>query len=329
MSFIIVTDGHDAAGKTTLAEHLCKRHGAVMYHCGYRFRKHMFAYHAAVLRRAVAESAVRPVVIDRLWMSEVAYAAVYRGGTRWPHEGRFIDRVLLRWGAINVICATSAEAATAATEGRPGLYHDARQAEVARHFLGMVDGRVTAPETYLGTLQAQGGIKARQDFVHYDYRRDGRDLDAYTDSLVDAAKARRRDLPAFVLDPRCLNFLGHLSNRSKVLIVGDQSNPKNPKVAWPFFEYGNCSLYLAEVCHRAGLREDTTLWTNAHDPGAEDFIAASYNCAPVRTIALGSSASQWLGRRGWKHERLGHPQHWRRFAYKDKHAHAAQLSALL
>lgn len=321
---LIVLDGHDGSGKSTLAGWLREHHAASVYHCGYRFHDRMFAYHAAVLRRAVTESDHRLVVIERLWMSEVAYADVFRGGTRWPHEGRLMDRVLMRTGAVNVVCATSPEAARLATVGRPGLYHDARQERVARHFLGLVDGVVTAQGTYLGDLQQVVRHTPRADIVHYDYRRDGqRGLGSFAASLVDLVQRRRAARPA-VCAGAGFNLAGN-PVEAKVAMVGDVANPKNPKVAWPFFEYGNCSLYLAEACQLAGLPEHLLVWFNARGDKAE-VLARHLAGAGVRMVALGREASLALEAWQVRHVMVRHPQAARRFTYHGKAGYAAELA---
>ena len=53
MTGIIVLDGPDCCGKTTLANDLIMNHGARYVHATYRFGKTMFAYHTAVMRKAL------------------------------------------------------------------------------------------------------------------------------------------------------------------------------------------------------------------------------------------------------------------------------------
>ncbi len=317
-------EGHDGGGKTTLGDRLRKRHGATVYHCGYRFRDNIFAFHAAVLRRAVAESATRLVVIDRLWMSEAVYAAVYRGGTRWPHQGRMVDRVLLRWGAVNVICATDPDAAVAMTNGRPGMHHDARQAYVCQHFLGVRTPTVTLPETYLGDLQRHA--VRRPDVVGYDYRGniESAELDTYVDELVKHAVDRRAALIATARDPANLNLLGN-SNLASVVMVGDRTNAKNAKIAWPFFEYANSSLYLARACHVAGLQERDLMWLNAHDDSARETVFTLAGLG-LNFAALGQEAAARLALWGIRHRGVRHPQAARRFAHRDLDGYARELT---
>ena len=76
MKGIIVIDGCDGTGKTTLAEAICRRYDGVYIHNTYRWPTKMPLYHTAALHRALKLAKTRLVVIDRLWMSEAIYAEV-------------------------------------------------------------------------------------------------------------------------------------------------------------------------------------------------------------------------------------------------------------
>lgn len=84
MNGIILLEGQDASGKTTLANNLLKKYKGIYIHATYRFSNKMPIYHAALLRKALKLSKNQLVIIDRLFISEYIYAKVYRGGTKWP-----------------------------------------------------------------------------------------------------------------------------------------------------------------------------------------------------------------------------------------------------
>ena len=101
---LIIVEGGDGTGKSTLAEALCQRMGAHYMHLTYRFRDRMDQYHTAALELALKRLAYQPVVLDRWWVSEQVYARAFRGQTKWPYMGRMLDRVALKHGATYILC---------------------------------------------------------------------------------------------------------------------------------------------------------------------------------------------------------------------------------
>lgn len=79
---MIIIDGADCTGKTTLAKSICEALGAQYLHCSYDKRWDMEQYHRLMLHTAgkLEESAKVPVVMDRWALSEHAYGNAYRDG---------------------------------------------------------------------------------------------------------------------------------------------------------------------------------------------------------------------------------------------------------
>src|SRR5574338_882661 len=101
---IIILEGADCSGKTTLAKKIADLCCGHYMHLTYRWPNKMFEYHLAAVHRAITLSKKMPVIIDRLRASEMIYAEVYRGGSPGPYLGRCLDRILLRYGAFYVGC---------------------------------------------------------------------------------------------------------------------------------------------------------------------------------------------------------------------------------
>ena len=99
---IIILDGPDGTGKTTLAERMCTELNAEYLHLTYRWKERIFDYHTAAIRYAARKR--RPIVIDRWWPSEAVYSKAFRGGSDWPLQGRMCDRVAKKFGVIYVYC---------------------------------------------------------------------------------------------------------------------------------------------------------------------------------------------------------------------------------
>lgn len=99
---IIVIEGPDACGKTTLAETICRMWGGRYIHLSYS--KDLLRLWRGSLTRAVKLSQFSPVVIDRHWPSEAVYAKVYRGGSLLEAEAVRCDELMKKLGVIYISC---------------------------------------------------------------------------------------------------------------------------------------------------------------------------------------------------------------------------------
>ena len=111
------------------------------------------------------------------------------------------------------------------------------------------------------------------------------------------------------------NILGH-SKFAKAMFVGDRVNPKYRDIFWPFFEYGNSSLYLTEALHDLWINERDYMWTNAYDKdGKVDLKYAELaQERGIELIALGENALRALkGKKLEPDEIIRHPSYYKRF----------------
>jgi hypothetical protein len=322
---IVTIDGANATGKTTLAEELKRRHNAVIFHQTYRFRDKIFIYHQAVLHQALKLAKTRLVVLDRLWMSEVAYAEVYRGGTPWPHQGRMVDRILQRASAVQVV-AVERDRELLLERYRTTRSHrtdvDAQHnADVNDVYLRVVPGTqgFDSPEptkgrrTYLDDMAELAKKRDRSDVIEHGISEGSteRTCDAIAQRLVELQESQLQA----ALDND--NFLGHTSTHTSFLIAGDTPNAKH-RWTWPFFEYAHSSLWLTQQLHEVGFDETTAIWTNVNDHSFGTLTQLMDDKPElmnrVQMIALGSKAAKTLANRGFKPSVIPHPQWGRRFA---------------
>ena len=334
---LIVLEGHDGSGKSYLASKICERFNAVYLHQKYKFKNKIFTYHTARLWKAIKLSQERLVVLDRLWLSETIYSAIYRQNGSWPLEGRMMDRVLLKHCAMNVICFDDPHVAKQRHEKLVGerdeLFKD-RMDEVAQYYADYHYGSTySSPRpgvNYADAICNAGGACKRIDHAYY-----SRDLQGKTPEKLDEfvhAVARQIDkikLDQYVpaLNPYDHNFLGHLGLATH-LIVGDIANPKSKKLSWPFYDYGHSSLFLTEALHRINFDETTALWTNAH--GHPKHVEAIVALRPsIKVVALGHKASGTLARLGVNHQAVAHPQWVKRFLSHDRQSYATELKQAL
>ena len=308
---IIVLEGANATGKSTLAKELERKHGAIIMHQTYRFRDRIFDFHTAVLRRAIKLAKTRLVVLDRLWMSEEVYAHVYRGGTPWPHQGRMVDRILQQASAVTVVCVSRDDDVLRERFKKTRSYRqDAgaeKNLEVNTRFRSLfVKLSVPTRKTYFDDLIDAHDM--RSDIIPYEI---GEDMTLTIDKVFAQIKARQKaQIKGALGNP---NFIGNLYG-AEYLFVGDVTNPKF-KWSWPFYDYCGCSLWMAEQLHHDLFDETLAVWTNAN--GTPDVISQLIGRG-LKTIALGVNAGFELKRRGVPFQHVPHPQWGRRFANDGK-----------
>jgi thymidylate kinase len=302
MNGVIVLEGPDGSGKSFLAEHLKKRFGALVFHQSYKPEWDMFEYHTGVVLEALSHSQEKLVVIDRLWLSEMVYSRVYRGGSKWPMLGNIISRVLEKHAAITVLCVSEKEQ-TAARHAKLKNERD----EMFSNGMDLVAGE------YLAIAEVS---KGRPDIMRYSIEENGSDLDAFCDELLVRMAEFQLAQYAPALDFDRQNILGH-KLLAEFLIVGDIVNSKftfkNHRVEWPFYDHGHSSLFLMESLS-PWFDVSRAMWTNAN--ADDEHIAGILAEKSLKVIALGKEAEHALSELGVEHCSVYHPQFARRFNKK-------------
>ena len=323
---IIVLEGADGSGKTTLARYFVEKYGARYLHG--RIFPNMWKYHVAMVRLALRWADDGLVVIDRLWLSELIYSQTYRGSPAYDLGARCLDRVLQRVGAITIVCSPleqEKQLARHAERANKGLEAFQNVREVIALYSDLVNGNLARPgEGYLAQLTRYGDYTARRDVVTYD-------LDRHGDTKATFAKRvfkqidelRAGQLPAALVSNN-QNFVGNLTT-AKVVLVGDAVSPvaeiysaRGPR--WPFCWHDGLSAatWLNRALHKFGHDETTVIMTNANDEDCH--LSQLIGHGDLKFVALGIKARKRLLEYGCTPDAvLEHPQFHRRF-------HAGELS---
>lgn len=339
MKGLIILDGPDGSGKTTLGKRLCEKYGGKYLHLTYRWKNNMFAYHTAALNHAIALSSKQLVVIDRLWMSEIIYASVYRNGSAWPHMGRMMDRVVRKHAGMYILCFSETlkqhnKRFMELKAARQEMYNDTSDVWALYHSLyhGGLDGLDLGAD-YFTDLARGPGMRDRGDVWRYSIEVEGKDIDGFTERIAHCHALRRREQTPLGLDPSFQNFLGY-APEARYIIVGDQlSNKRYRRTKWPFYAYHHCSRYFAEKFSELGLDEQDFCWTNANEeygPQVVDHLVTDFKLKPIfmGTGLVGCMARTdcKLGELGKDWDGIMHPQWYNRWS---RHTFNADMEKVL
>lgn len=328
---IVLIEGADSSGKSTLAKHLVETHGAKYLHS--TVRHHVWKWHVGALRVAMRKSRKRLVVLDRHYLSELIYGAIFRGG---PEEfgygssgigARSIDRVLRRLGAVTVLCAPADQLRQAErwkigrAEGK--LEHFPSVREVIKRYADLRHGNIAHPgDGYLDQLTRFGDFTDRDDVLVYD-------LDDYERSRGIATMARRITARLSYLQRWMIPFLGdNLAGRGDPdrrgwLFVGEAPSPACAKWAsprWPWCDRDDrlsAASWFNRAIHHLAVREDRMTFTNASAEGGDYLPSLLKTHADSSVIALGLIANQRIRSLGHRSHLVAHPSWHRRFHFKE------------
>lgn len=324
MRGLILLDGPDCAGKTTLAnklvEQVAARKGeAVIHHLGMPEPGTCWDMHAGALLDYIEEMLQGKVVIaDRHFLSEGVYAAVYRDGSEYPFTMRYMDMLFDRWRGLKVICCPPidrvVETHAKMKEVRVEAY-DKGMDKVARRFERIwhdqVNGKLAPGREYTEQLMLTGGVADKPLWYHYDWTQ--HDVTTYAANLVDELV---KEGWFYGDDTDDLVFTGTPGPLS-TLLVGDQMSQVN-KLGIPFFANSDSSLFLAQTLHKLMVPAERLCIANINDQGQVPTVRyLAERCQQV--IALGRQAERSLQLHDIPYNAyVRHPQHARRFNHNDE-----------
>lgn len=304
---IIVLEGCDGTGKTTLAKALVGRGFEVVHNGPPPKRGSLFEHYTRQLRRVRRG---QDVVFDRLHLGELVYGPVMREGSRltWP-EAWLLNRLLFGMGGLLVKCQAPLDwVLDGWKKRRPQEYVDGQLKVLRvvesyeRLFSGLQGSRVAA--YHVDQYAYVGGADHYAQLL-LNFRRDDQNL------------ARH----GAVGDPK-----------ARYLILGELANSK---LGLAFYATDNSSRFLNEALWAAGYEEPELLFANAFTQrgrrrNLKVFMerqpsVADPDAKPRTVIALGQLAQQVCEEQGVPHHKAPHPQYWKRFHGKDRQGYVDLL----
>jgi len=273
---VVIVEGPDGAGKTSLARDIAERLGAAYVHHGpyQRVRGIARLYVESMLPALLGYQAV---VLDRSWLSEAPYSTACRNGAdRLGVVGvRMLDRLALRCGAVVVRCDPGWDA-VAATYRRRVEY-------------------LTTSAQLANVYDAYRTLRTAVPIVTYDYTR------THAAMVLDKIMSKHGKR----------HFLSQQSAgqwSASIAIVGDSGDSigdTDVLYRWPFaaFDDDNNGAWLTAVIEDAGIEEGALFWTSAQDLDERD----APHLAAKQVIALGADAEKRLDEIGVEYRRCVHP----------------------
>lgn len=182
---LIVLDGPDASGKSTLAEKIKKvvpETEIIHLTWSKELEQVMDTYQLGLLHHAISLSKEKLVVIDRLWISEMIYSHVFRSGTKYPSLWHECVQLLDSAKAINILCLPEKHEWTKNYQNmvmtRDEMYGmDERMLDVYNAYADLYFG--TNHEKYQGILSElikSSPLRLLQNYVLYDFTVHNADL---------------------------------------------------------------------------------------------------------------------------------------------------------
>jgi len=291
---IILLEGPDGAGKTTLAEKLraiISKTAANMVHsvrhgpyAGLSSEELCKLYFRSM---SPALTFNDELIMDRSWLSEPIYADAYRDGysrVDMPRR-RMLERIALSRGAVVVLCQPDFEVCEQAFSARLG-----------DEYLDNVDQLRQVYSAYEALA-----LQTHLTVVHYDYVHDSiEELFA----RIKTASVTNKSVGggAFAKD----NYL-------MLCDKGPQMNVKPSAVVVPFVNFldnDGPSRMLATALEEEGVPESKLYWANTQSAtGAPTDASFIQQLTPRKIFALGNNAYAWALNNNIKAIKLPPPLH--------------------
>lgn len=289
---VLILEGPDGSGKTTLAEKLKAAGWKYVHHGLYPddSPEKLFRRYASCII-AASRSKV-PVVVDRCHWSEYAYGTVMRNGSRLtPMHLRLLHRLCRGLGVIQVVCLP----------GRKTVEQNWRMKK--NDYTSDVEKLHRLYTVYDSIVQLPG-------ISRFNYR-------------------TARFIPTMPLAALPSGVIG--SPWAQILIVGEQPNKRKTTVDLPFFAVTSSSGFLNQAVYDAGALEHNLAFTNAipiretiSTSGWRRYRRARDLQAVVKSlpnfkhaVALGKVAARVCREQGIPYFEVPHPSYWKRFHSKD------------
>lgn len=325
MRGVIVIEGADASGKTTLAKYLVERFDGEYVHMTYY--KDCWTAHLNCIHKVIKLAEKKLVIVDRHWISESIYAKIFRQGSQYPLSARFMDRMFIKMGAIYIMCIPSNEKEQIkrhASRKEDEMYDNINRVIVAYNdfFHGNDRLNIFTTDDYCLSFMRTGGFKKRDDVILYDMDNQKPGDLSYIADIVD----NRYDTNSHWRSHFSANIIGNVVD-PKVVFIGEAVSSKHPNNLPPWPWGGKCdtksaSRTLYQAFQDLNVDETKVAFTNTFCPGfGPELMTLLYAFKDATFIAMGKKAQNYcVHAQKINIHHVSHPQWIRRFDYNTPYA---------
>lgn len=299
MGRIVILEGPDGGGKTTLAKKLVDMGFDYRHEGPPKQGADLVAHYLKIIDDSLKSP--RPVVHDRLWLGERIYGPIARGKDNLGIEGQNLFYRLHRSKHINMyIVMPKIDIAR--------QNYKEKLKEKDDYLKGVKDHALSPMSMWemVFTKYAQWMYQFGNLGMTYDYTKDTPER-IYKDSL----STEKIILPDGTIGTHWAEYL----------FIGDQ--PNHDSIDIPFFALNGSSGYLNRAIEFAGIKESQLALSNAYSVTGEQHSLGPILCNLPhlkRIFLLGNKAKEWFWKQTdgntnlpFKVDRLPHPSFLKRF----------------
>ncbi len=309
---LLIVEGPDCAGKTTLINELMKKYQNphMIHHNAYLNDTNATLWYNYLIPMVDAynhNTIHSDLIFDRSWIAEPIYGQVMRGGQDriQVYQKRSLERIALSLGAVVVYCLPPVETCV-------GYFKDRMDIE----YLNKIDQLKQVHFNYVN--QSEQAQRSGLYGLVYDYTNES------VDSLIQRI-SMLRDMYGENLGPGIGEFA---PGGRTTLILSDRSSGTNAvQDGFPFIalDRGGCSAWLNEILEANGISERGLYWVNVNSMDGTEIVNGSFidRLRPIQIITLGNEALDWfegyesMFLNKFNHVHLHHPQYHKRFRSRE------------
>lgn len=293
---LIIIEGADKTGKTTLAKEISSCLGFKYHHFGVPGPDPASDYAKFLINMK------EPTVCDRFFYGEMVYGPLLRGkSVIKPLERMVIERLCRMRNALLIHANTPLALVSERLRVMGDDMITQEQNEKAYEAFNSVLSDSSLPVLSFSSVydnSAERFIINKLDVMAYNM----------LNKAIEAAKV--------------ITGVGTV-DRPTVVLVGEKLNINQTWMCVPF-DRGPSSEFLNECIIRAGINESELYIVNA-DTLTKAEVDFLYLNSAVKFVALGSKASIKLSEYEVQHVAIPHPQYWKRFHYTRKNEYIKML----